>query len=657
MKKLKNILFPVTFLLALTIIGTACSENFLQEEMVTSQNTGDYETEEGLEKLVTGLYRTLRFNFNYEWAYTTTNYGVDEFTVGGDRTKEMWNSYSANLDPLNGDVEAIWNNIYSNVNAANIAIQNIPEFYPEGTLRDNRLGEAYFFRAYDYFRLVQQFGGVPLKLNPSTTVETEFTRNSAEEVYAQIISDFSKADSLLPETSPQPGRLTTGAADHFLAKAYLFRASELYDDWNGSTRQNDLQNAVDHAEQVINSGNYELAPNFQDLWEYRNVNGENEQLSEIILAAQFSDNTSTQGRYGNQVHLYFPSIYQDLPGMQRDIPGGREFQRLRSTDYALDVYDRVNDSRFWKSFKTVYSSNNPSSAPVWDEEYAPSPELVGEPRFEGGEQSIRYIVNDAGDDRYTSESINSRAPHMYVRYFEGEQENMTGSHGNFNPSRFVALSKYLDGSRESVNAQHGRRDGIIARLAETYLIAAEAYGRLGQYSQALPYINAVRDRAAYEEGEDRSEYVDGGVAYQNNSAASGSEFVSYSGENTYYESNNIPETTATTLDDMHFDSVDDIFSSNEEFYDRLNATTQQEQFIHFILNERSRELMGELMRWPDLARTKTLTVRAPAFNEEAQPSDPKDYRRPIPQSFLDAVQKDGRPLTPAEKQEMQNPGW
>lgn len=656
MKSFKKLFISVIFLLSFAVLITSCSESFLQEDLVTSQNTGDYETEEGLDKLVTGMYRTLRFNFNYEWAYVTTNYGVDEFTVGGDRTKEMWNSYSANLNSLTGEIDVIWDNIYSNINAANIAIKNIPKFYQEGQTGDIRLGEAYFLRAYDYFRLVQQFGGVPIKLNPSETVELEFTRNTEEEVYAQIISDFTKADSLLSETPAQPGRITKGAAQHFLAKAYLFRASELYDDWNSSTKQEDLENAIKYADQVINSGHYRLADDFEELWAYREVNGANEQLSEIILAAQFSDNTSTQGRYGNQIHLYYPSVYQNIPGMQRDIPGGREFQRLRTTDYAIDVYDRVNDSRFWKSFKTVYSSNNPNAAPVWTPEYAPHPDSVGQPKFYGGEQAIRYIVNDAGDARYTPENINERAPHMFVRYFQGEQEDMTGSHGNFNPSRYVTLSKFADGSRESVNAQHGRRDGIIARLAETYLIAAEAYGRLEQYNQALPYINTIRDRAAYKDGEDRSHYVDGGASYINNSAANGAEFVSYSNENTYYESNNISETTANTLNGMHLNSVNEIFNSDEEFYDKLGAASQQDKFLHFILNERSRELMGELIRWPDLSRTKTLIVRASTFNNEAQPSE-KDYLRPIPQSFLDAIQKEGRSLTQSEKEEMQNPGW
>lgn len=657
MNHIKSIFTKVCMGTLLLTAPSACKESFLDEDLITARSTQDFETPNGLDGLVTGMYQSLRFHFNYEWAYATTNYGTDEFAVGGDRTMQMWNSYDANLNSLTGDVRTVWDNMYGNINSANIVIKNVPVYYGDGANKNTRLGEGHFMRGFDYFKLVKQYGGVPLKLEPSTVVELEFTRNTAQEVYTQIISDLEKAYELLPAAPAETGRITKWAAAHFLAKAYLYRASELNSEWNSSTRQADLENAVKYANLVIDSDSHSLAANFSDLWNYTGVDGASERLPEIILSAQFSGNTSTQGRYGNQVHLYYPSVYQNLAGMQRDIPGGREFQRLRSTDYALDVYDRVNDSRFWKSFKTVYLSNRPAAAPVWTAANAPSADLVGKPRFAGGEQSILYIVNKAGDTRYTSENIQRRAPHMFVRYFSGQAENMLGGHGNYEASRFVALSKFADGSRISVATQFGQRDGILARLAETYLIAAEAYGRLQQYPQALAYINKVRDRAAYKSGEDRSSYVDGGVAYKNNVAANTAAFVSYSDKNTYYESNNVASTTASSLDALHLTSINDIFNSTTEFYTKVGASTNESKFIHFILNERSRELMGELMRWEDLARTKTLVSRALVFNDEAKPSEAKHYLRPIPQTFLDAIQKSGRPLTTDEKTAMQNPGW
>ncbi|WP_243349524.1 RagB/SusD family nutrient uptake outer membrane protein [Parabacteroides sp. FAFU027] len=663
MNKLKKLIY-FSLILSGSMLGTTGCSDFLEEDASHKLTSQYYTTTPGLDDLVTGMYQNLKFHFNYEWAYATTIYGTDEFSVGGDRTCEMWNSYGTNLNSalslFNADPKSVWDNMYGGINSANTVIENVPKYYdPISATKNTRLGEGYFMRAFDYFKLVKQYGGVPLKLTQTTDIQYEYTRNSAKEVYDQIISDFTEAYKLLPATPEATGRITKWAAAHFLAKAYLYRASELYSDWNAETKTDDLNNAVRYADSVIVRSGKTLAPNFSDLWNFTTPDGANEKLSEIILAAQFSNNTTTQGRFGNQLHLHFPSIYNNLAGMQRDLSGGREFQRCRTTDYAIDVYDRVNDSRFWKSFKTCYSCNKPASAPKWTTQYAPSNDMVGKFKFSANETSIQYIVNDAGDARYTSDNINYLAPHTFVRYFNGEAQNLIGSHGNYgkvSPTRYVALSKFMDGSRNSVASQFGQRDGILARLSETYLIAAEAYGRLGKYAEALPYINTVRDRAAYKSGEDRSFYVDGGVSYKTNTVATtGVTAFSYSDKNTYYLSNNIPVTTAASS--LHLNSVDDIFNSTKEFYNVLGAASNADKFLQFILNERSRELMGELMRWEDLSRTKTLISRATLFNDEAKPVDPKHYLRPVPQSFLDAIQKSGRALTAEEKAAMQNQGW
>lgn len=642
MKNISKIIYGAALATSFLVLPTSCKKSFLDENQITVLNTQDFQTTTGLDGLVVGMYQGLKFHFNYTWAYTTTNYGVDEFTVGGDRTEQMWNSYDNSLNSLTTDVAAVWDNMYGNINSANIVIENVPLFY-EGTSKNTRLGEGYFMRAFDYFKLVKQYGGVPLKLKQSTTVEYEFTRATAQEVYAQVISDFEQAYTLLPATSGETGRITKWAAAHFLAKAYLYRASEINNAWNSGTKEADLNNAVKYADLVINTGGFTLANNYSDLWNFTKVDDANETNKEIILAAQFSNNTATQGRYGNQVHLYFPAVYQTLPGMVRDLAGGREFQRLRSTDYALDVFDRVNDSRFWKSFKTRYIANRTVTTPK---------------NLAIGDEGVLYIINNAGDTRYTAANVAARKANVFVRYYAGQPENMIGGHGNYGVSQYVGLSKFTDGSRNAVASQFGQRDGILARLAETYLIAAEAYGRLGQYAMAVTYINRVRDRAAYKDGEDRSFYVDGGIAYKTNPATTPTAQTSYSDRNTYYESNNISTpVTTSTLTSMHLNSEADIFNSTKDFYSKINAGSNADKFIAFILNERSRELMGELMRWEDLARTKTLVARTTAFSDEARPAENKHYLRPIPQTFLDGVRKDGLSLTPAEKSAMQNPNW
>jgi len=656
------------------VIVFSCSSNFLQEDLITQDSVQSFQTQDGLDKLAIGMYKTFEFHFNYEWSYTLTNYGTDEMTVGNDGTRAQWNNYTSALSPATDDHTTLWDNMYGAINSANILITNVPKYYDQTSPNYNtRLGEGYFVRGFNYFVLVNQFGGVPLIKDPVQGPQTEFSRNTPEECYDLILSDLKNAYDLLPETPSETGRLTKSAAAHYLAKASLFRASEVNDSWNSTYKSEDLNNAIKYAQEVISA--HPLCNNFVDLWNYTKPNDANESVSEVVFSAQFSDDANSQGRYGNQIHLYYPAVYQNLAGMQRDISGDREFSRMRTTDYAIDIYDRINDSRFWKSFITSYRCNNPGTAPKWLEGYTPAGMNVGDPKFAGGDEAVLYVVNDAGDTRYTIDNINFRAPNMFVRYFNGEQKMEIGQHGNFGiyqlgniGGRFVALGKFRDGSRSGISNQNGYRDGIMARSAEDYLMIAEALGRQGKYSDALPYINALRARAGYAAGEDRGKNVDGGQAYKNNSLKSGltganANFAAYSETNTYFESNNVPAgTTTETKSLLQFNSVSDIFNSTREFYSQLGATSDADKFLAFILNERSRELMGELLRWVDLTRTKQLEKRYKLFNDgSVQPGsafDPaKHYLRPIPQSFLDAITNNGKALTSDEKQALQNPGY
>ena len=657
----------VSAALMLLVVMISCKRDFLNETLTTRESTESFKTKAGLDKLAIGIYQNLEFHYNYEWAYTLWEYGTDEMAVANDGIQEPYNSYTSAFDPArNNGISELWDNMYSGISSANILIKNVPQYYGNNADANTRLGEGYFMRAFNYFRLVQQFGGVPLMTAPVEGASTDFKRNSAKEIYELVISDLTQAYNLLPTTASERGRFTKWAAAHFLAKASLFRASELNDSWNSTYKAQDLLNVVKYASEVIAA--HPLTPDFVSLWNFQSPNGANEAVSEVVLAAQFSNDAASRGRYGNQIHLYYPSVYQNLPGLKRDISGDREFSRMRTTEYSLDVFDRVNDSRFWKSFITSYRCNNPGAAPKWGA-YAPVGATATDPKFAGGQEAIRYIVNDAGDTRYTPDNLNYRAPHMFVRYFNGEQKSYIGNHGNSGTyatkSRYVALSKFRDGSRTTVADQFGTRDGILARSAEDYLMIAEALGRQGKYSEALPYINKLRERAGYANGEDRTKNVDGGQAYKTNSAGSGSgnAFAAYSETNTYYESNNdMPVTTGSTKTDLEFSSVNDIFNSTKEFYNILGASSEADKFLVFILNERSRELMGELQRWPDLARTKQLEKRFKAFNDGSLVTGSsfnanKHYFRPIPQSFLDAVTNNGKALTAEERQSMQTPGW
>ena len=601
--KLNRILFAA---LIASITGssiTSCSESFLDENLTTQYSTDRFKTQEGLDELVTGAYQKLKFKFNYIWGIQCYNMGVDEFT-DANNVIPAWNHYSQDLNSSeNAANQPIWDNYYGLVEPANILIQNIPQYYNQSSPTYNtRLGEAHFLRAYAYFELVKQFGGVPLKLVPSTSAETYFTRNSAEEIYTQVISDFGEAYRLLPDKGESIGRINKYAAAHFLAKAHLFRASELYSDWNSNYIASDLDAVIQYGSEVVDA--HPLCNDYVELWDYEQPNGANEKVSEVILAAQFSNDESTWGRYGNQMHLYYPAVYQgnDIGGCKRDISGGREFSYVSATEYTMQVFDRVNDSRFWKSFITCYGANETKSAPTWTAEdmpYAPAGVKEGDKRFSGGELGMKYIVNDPGDNRY-EKYPNAPAytvlkdgkmcnTYTYVRYFKGQEHSWninekTGNYYDIIPhKRSVALSKFRDGYRVSIASQFGTRDAIIARSADDVLMVAEAYIRKGEanYDKAVEWMNKLRERAGYKTGEDRSKNVDGGQAYKNNPYCSGkggghsSEGAIYWEENTYYESNNIEqETTASTKTTMKLNSVADVYNSTVDtpIYNELYST-------------------------------------------------------------------------------------
>ena len=636
------------FVFIASLLTSCTKDTFLDEELKTQRNNDFFETEDGVLQLAVGAYqRSLAAIFQGEEQFATTNYGTDEFHVGGDATNSSWNNYDATFGPIvqttRTQAEHAWDRYWIAIGMTNQLIEaatNIESTNP--AIKQVALGEGYFLRAYNYLKLVRQYGGVPLKLEPSNTLELEFTRASAEDVLAQIIDDLNQAYVLLDNSAQAPVNITKDAVAHYLAKAYLTRASEINYSWNSGTKDADLQRVVDLCDEVI--ANHPLASNFQDIWAYTEPDGANEFLPELILSAQFSK--ATHAAYSNFNHVAFTARYDDLPTMRRDLTGMRPYSRLAPTYFAYDAYDKINDSRFWKTFRTKHRVNR--GGEFDGIEYVPGVDL-----------GIMYIINSPDDTRFANTRNNNNPdilyngktiPHVYVAH---AADGVT----LFAEPRFPSLSKHFDSARNSINDNRGMRDEILARSAETYLMAAEAHIRIGTYAQALAYINEVRMRAAYHDGEDRSYYTDGAEAYPTSDFSQPFEHNSYMNESSYYESNNIPVTTAAT--DLMVTSISDLPEEDEAIIANLGYASDYDRMLCFLLNERSRELMGEWHRWEDLSRTLTLVERARAYNPEASPNI-QDHHvlRPIPQKFIDAVyNSEGTPLTPEQKDNMQNPGY
>ena len=170
MKKINILLYS----LALTVASTSCSESFLDEENKASYTTDYFKTSQGIQDLATALYGNIRWHFGYEWAYGITLYGTDEFTNAADLTSEPWNTYDSRLQAINcttangaannncPPVDGLWNQMFYGITTTNLIIANADKITNEDT-RKKCLGEAYFLRGYNYYRLFAQYGGVVLQ--------------------------------------------------------------------------------------------------------------------------------------------------------------------------------------------------------------------------------------------------------------------------------------------------------------------------------------------------------------------------------------------------------------------------------------------------------------------------------------------------------------
>ena len=656
---------------------TSCTDSFLKEELIVARNYDYFSTQKGIVDAVTATYTYYQTPFTVEWGGTITTYGTDEFAVGGDNSNHDWNDYTANLSPsvitINANTtlpENAWGLEYKAISIANLILSKIDGAgITDATLKEKLRAEAAFSRAFSYLYLVEQYGGVPLKLTPSESVDRYFVRASKKDCVDQIIADFRVAYNGLPATEPAEGKLYKDVAAHFLAKALLYRVSEINNDWNSSYKTTDLAEIVKLTDEVIS--HHTLASDFKDIFAFTASDGANEKLSEVIFAAQFSN--ATTAVEGNGMHLYFDAKYDNVTGCQRDIAGGRPYQRYKTSGYIYQVFDLQNDSRFWKSFKTKINLNN---KPAFSQLAGTDPNTGKSYTYGYGDLAFIYIINDKSDLRFDKSKAKLNSKHTGVYYYHPQSDKAVPhahclwySDGTSdiasltNTSFYPTLNKHYDGSRPNQNYTAGARDGILARLSETYLIKAEALIRQQKYGDALNVINIVRARAQYKNGENRSAYTDGSAAYLTNTAGQlnypdGILVNSFSNSNSYYESLLVPVTTQSS-DLTTGISVSKLPAVDEAIIAKLGYGSDYDRMMCFLLNERTRELVGEFMRWQDLARTKTLVDRVKAFNEGGAPNiQEKHYLRPIPQSYLDAITNDnGNPLTSEEKNAMQNPGY
>jgi len=624
-------------LLMAMLIGS-CSDDILEEQPRSVYTPAYFKTEKGIYGGITSMYAHLRYMYGNGYFYNACLTGTDEVTYassGDANFKDMDLSGVGQLTGLTSRSDVVWNNVYSNINTASGIIENavaVP------TITNAVIAEARFFRAFDYFLLVQTFGGVPLDLGSgelkfNTNTSRTSVRNTVPEVYTKaVFPDLVAAVNDLPESGRVTGGVTKTAARLYLAKAYLTYAWWLQNpnniptypetarvDPDGHDANWYFQQAYDVATAGIdNPGPFALQPTYYDV----NL-AQNDRNNEILL---YADHTQSSEFYNGGSLTYGTGASPDnfsvwmmtsnytlirsaadasqatlISSVQREAEQhlGRPWSCMAPTIGALTktFADKTNDSRYDGTFTTVYRGNWPKGGVTNAQLYNANslPVVPGD--------AILTFLNDEPSTAidYSNAVYKSN---IGAGVLPGRADYVISPQG-VNRLRYPGLWKLGTYRTDNGTGLGQPNAGLtrpfnIAKFSELYFIAAEAAVK-GAATQggknANDLINVIRARAGK----------------------------------------------------WRFDNNGNVAKAQDNSTAMVNATPGTID-IDYILAERSREFFGEGYRWYDLVRTQKWTEYASSYviggltatsvtpQTVQRTITPSLYLRPIPQAQLDRME-------------------
>lgn len=628
---------------ALALFLTASCSDILDEQPRSSYDPTFFKTEKGVEGGVTSMYAHLRYIYGQAYYYNSCLTGTDEATWGWSADgnfKDADLSGVGNLTATTCRSDALWGTAFSNINTANGVIENGAEV----GVNESLVSEARFFRAFDYFLLVQTFGGVPLDLGSgelkfNITPSRTSVRNTVPEVYTKaIFPDLLTAIENLPANPRVTGGVTKTVARLYLAKAYLAYAWWLKNPNNIPTypecQRTDpdghdaawyFQQAYDVAVTAIeNPGPFGLQESF---WM---VNaGSNDRNMEILL---YADHTQEDEYYnGGSLSYGGGGAPDNFAGWMmnwnytdaRSADNQAVINRIAEQCYGrpwtrmappLGVFtktfaDKVNDSRYDGTFTTVYRGNWSTAGQNWE-----SVTNANGMKVKEREPIFSFVFQDMDKIDYAGEGSKSN---LGAGTLPGRADWVLGldAVGRYVYPGLWKLGPYRtdNGSGAGQPNAGSTRPYNIAKFSELYLVAAEAAveGAATQAGKsARDLVNVLRARA-------------GRWTYSN----------------------------------AEYKEVDRDFSAE------MTAATPATIDINYILDERSREFYGEGYRWFDLVRTQKWNEYADSYvicggkgdhnpQTYSRTIEAFHYLRPIPQGQLDGME-----MTEEEKDAYQNPGY
>ncbi|WP_419702017.1 RagB/SusD family nutrient uptake outer membrane protein [Mucilaginibacter sp. NFX135] len=664
MKRVYTNIFRLTVLTAFVLTGC---KKILNEKPRSIFTPEYFKTQAGVVGGITSCYAHLRLMYGNGYFLNSNEISTDEATWGQNsdgNVRSLDFSGVGNIDPSTSNTGILWGAAFPNINTASGVIENGAAV----GVSDALIAEAKFFRAFDYFLLVQTFGGVPLDLGGgelkfnTSTIRTS-KRNTVPEVYTKaVFPDLLTAIDKLPPTGRVVGGVTKTVARLFLAKAYLTYAWWLQNpnniptfpstprtDPNGHDAAWYFQQAYDVATSAIQDpGTFGLQPTFYDV----NV-ATNDRNNELLLYADHTQTSSIynggdlgysgggfgtdsfaqwfeQWNYTNIKSSTSSNSWTPVSSVQRAAVQslGRPWTMLAPPQaiFKSTFADKTSDSRYDGTFVTRYRTNfveaavkvnNATPAYLYNANFLPVAE---------GEPVLTFLSDDVNGVDYSNSQFKST---VGAGVLPGRADFV------IEPSAFSRIcypgNWKLGPYRTDNNGGLGQPNGSltrpfpVAKFSELFFIAAEAAvkgaatkGVGGTYANdgtARGLINVIRGRA----GKWRWDNGNNVAKVQDNSAA-------------------VIAATPASID------------------------------INYILAERTREYFGEGYRWFDLVRTQKWAELSSSFviagktnandwNDHTvgtftRTIAPNYYLRPIPQSQLD-----GMDMSAADKKSYQNPGY
>ena len=463
MKKILNIIC------AFIVVGgfTAC-ESFLDDH--TPQATLSDEqvkVPENAEAMAVSAYAIFTSAEDINSSFSMWNFDVrsDDAYKGGNGTSDgdVFHQLEVQQGVLttNWNINDMWVRLYKCISRVNSAIALLNE--SNYNMKEQRLAEMKFLRAYAHFLLKRLYKNIPFVTNENLTYEqynelsnTEYSNNEGWEV---IIDDLMDAFNTLPETQAEKGRPTKASAAAFLAKVYLYKAYR-QDDENSnqvtSINQQDLEKVIEFTNPNLYEQHYDLEPdihnNFRPEEQYENG-------VESIWAIQYSRNDGST--YGN-LNWSYGLIPPNIPG---------------ATDGGCD---------FYKPSQNLVNAYRTGAD--------------GLPLMDTFNNKDYDMTTDNADPRLFLTVGIPGLPYMFNKNFMMEKTAIwSRSNGLYGYN--VTLKQNVDPALIGTYLIKGSywassMNRIVFRYADVLLERAEAYAQLGQTDQAIKIVNRLRTRAA-----------------------------------------------------------------------------------------------------------------------------------------------------------------